>query len=56
MHFPDMGTLRVTCNVADQKVDYDAKRFIDHPYVKINFPAATKSSPKIEYRVFCNCW
>ncbi len=49
MHFPDMGTMRVTCNVADQKVDYDAKRFIEHPYVKINFPAATKSNPTIEY-------
>ncbi|MBV9961971.1 MAG: hypothetical protein JO072_06950 [Parafilimonas sp.] len=49
LHFPDMGTMRVTCRVTDQKVDYDAKRFIDHPYVRINLPAATKSNPTIEY-------
>ncbi|MEP6467457.1 MAG: hypothetical protein ABJB05_14205, partial [Parafilimonas sp.] len=49
LHFPDMGTMRVTCNIAHQKVDYNAKRFIDDPYVKINFPAATKSNPTIEY-------
>jgi hypothetical protein len=49
LHCPDMGTLRVTSNIAEQKVDYDAKRFIDHPYVKIDFPAATASNKKIEY-------
>lgn len=49
LHFPNMGTLRVTCNVEEQKLDYDAKRFIDHPYVKINFPAATASNKKIVY-------
>lgn len=49
LHFPDMGTLRVTCNVPDQTVHYDSKRFIEHPFVRIQFPAATKSSPKIDY-------
>lgn len=49
LHCPDMGTLRVTCNTPRQTVDYDAKRFIDHPYVKINFPAATATYKKIEY-------
>lgn len=49
LHCPDMGTLRITCNIAHQTVDYDAKRFIEHPYVKINFPAATESNKKIEY-------
>lgn len=49
LHCPDMGTLRITCNIADQTVYYEAKRFIAHPYVKINFPPSTKSNPKIEY-------
>ena len=49
LHCPDMGTLRVTCSIPGQTVDYDAKRFIDHPYVKINFPAATETNKKIEY-------
>jgi hypothetical protein len=41
MHLPDMGTFRVTCNVPYQKVLVDAKRFIDEPFVRIRFPAAT---------------
>lgn len=49
LHCPDMGTLRVTCNNRDQTVIYDAKRFIEHPYVKINLPAATPLNKKIEY-------
>ncbi len=49
LHCPDMGTLRVTCNIPGQTVDYDAKRYIDHPYVKIDFPAATATNKKVEY-------
>jgi GDSL-like Lipase/Acylhydrolase family len=40
IHFPDMGTLRVTCTVPDQVVWYETKRFIDQPYVRIFFPAS----------------
>lgn len=49
LHLPDMGTLRVTCNIPNQAVDYSSKRFIDNPYVNIHFPAAVASMPKIEY-------
>ncbi len=49
LHFPDMGTLRITCNIPDQKVRYSSQRFIEHPFVKIEFPEAIKSSTKIEY-------
>jgi hypothetical protein len=49
LHFPDMGTLRVTSSILNQTVYYDAKRFIEHPYVKIEFPSATDGSPLIEY-------
>ncbi len=50
LHFPDMGTMRVNCNILDQKIDYDAKRFIEHPYVRVNLTAATESNKKIEYQ------
>ncbi|MEP6584807.1 MAG: hypothetical protein ABJA90_11090, partial [Ginsengibacter sp.] len=49
LHFPDMGTLRVTCNIPGQTVQYSSQRFIEHPFVKIEFPSATKLSSKIEY-------
>ena len=49
LHCPDMGTLRVHCNIKDMEIDYDAQRFIEHPYIKINLPAATKSDPVVEY-------
>ncbi len=49
LHFPDMGTLRITCDIPGQKLNCTAKRFIDHPYVRILFPAAIKTSPKVIY-------
>lgn len=49
LHFPDMGTLRVTCNVPGRKAEYHTQRFIDHPYVKVLFPAATVDTPKVTY-------
>ncbi|HVY75721.1 MAG TPA: hypothetical protein VG890_12865 [Puia sp.] len=50
LHFPDMGTLRVSCNVPGTVLGYDAKRFIDHPYVRISFPGATEQVRKRTYR------
>ena len=49
MHFPDMGTLRITCNVPGISVAYKAKRSIEHPFVRIEFPAATAASPERIY-------
>ncbi len=49
LHFPDMGTLRISCNVQDVTVQYSSQRFIEHPFVKIKFPSANKTSQKIEY-------
>ncbi len=49
LHFPDMGTLRVTCNVPGMKVEYSSQRFIEHPFVRIQFPCANKISQKIAY-------
>lgn len=49
LHFPDMGTLRVTCNIPGMTVQYSSQRFIEHPFVKIQFRAATSLFQKIEY-------
>jgi hypothetical protein len=49
LHMPDMGTLRVTCNVAGIAVRVSAMRFIEHPYVRLEFPAADEKNQKITY-------
>ena len=46
LHLPDMGTLRITCNVAGAKLNYDAAR-----YVRLEFSAATAAQPHVEYRL-----
>lgn len=50
LHFPDMGTLRISCNVADLGVQCSAQRFIEHSFVKVHFPAATAEHPRITYQ------
>lgn len=50
LHFPDMGTLRVSCSVPGITMSYSSQRFIEHPFVKIKFPSADKNSQKIEYQ------
>jgi Bacterial alpha-L-rhamnosidase 6 hairpin glycosidase domain len=49
LHLPDMGTLRVTCNVEGIKVNYTSMRFIEHPYVRLEFPAADEKNKKNVY-------
>ncbi|HEY2722868.1 MAG TPA: hypothetical protein VGI82_14140 [Chitinophagaceae bacterium] len=49
LHCPDMGSFRVTSDNATQKLVYSSKRFIEHPFVKIELPAASETSPSIEY-------
>ncbi len=49
IHFPDMGTLRVNCNIPGMTVQYSSQRFIEHPFVKIQFAAATSLLQNIEY-------
>jgi arylsulfatase A-like enzyme len=52
LHLPDMGTLRITCNVPGAMLEYDARRFVKPtPFVSIGFPAATVRQPRIEYRM-----
>jgi hypothetical protein len=49
LHLPDMGSVRITCNVPGVKLDYDARRHVATPFVHIAFPAATARQPHIEY-------
>jgi len=49
LHLPDMGTLRITCNVPGAALDYDARRFVTPACVRIGFPPATAVAPHVEY-------
>jgi hypothetical protein len=51
LHLPDMGTLRITCNVPGATLDYDARRFVRPSFVHIAFPPATAGSKVVEYRL-----
>jgi hypothetical protein len=51
LHVPDHGTFRITCDAADVRLGYDARRFVPEPYVDVTFPAATKERPQLEYRL-----
>ena len=49
LHLPDLGTARIRCNVEPISLGYDALRFVETPFVRITFPAATAQNPIIEY-------
>ena len=51
LHLPGMGTLRITCDAAGASLDYDARRRVKPPYVRIAFPPAAAGSKGIEYRL-----
>lgn len=51
LHVPDHGTFRVSSDVKDAALGYDARRFVPEPYVEVTFPAATKDRPSIEYKL-----
>ncbi len=50
LHLPDMGSVRITSDAPDGKLDYDARRSVARPFVRISFPPATRSTPRVEYR------
>ncbi len=51
LHLPDLGSARITCNVPGWKLDYDARRFVPQPLVRIEFPCATAEHPQVEYNL-----
>ena len=50
IHMPDMGTFRITCNVPDEELLIDARRF-EHNFVSISFPAASNEHAQIIYQL-----
>jgi hypothetical protein len=51
LHLPDMGSVRITCNGRGAKLDYDARRWVKPPFVRVAFPAATQEQRRLEYRL-----
>lgn len=52
LHLPDMGSLRITCNIPGVKLDYDSRRWVEPgPFVDIAFPAANAANPRVEYHL-----
>ena len=48
MHLPDLGTLRVTSS-APVTLGYEAVRLTKRDYVRITFPGASETVPKLSY-------
>jgi hypothetical protein len=48
LHLPDMGTLRIA---GGGKLDYDARRRVRPPFVRVAFPSATAKQRRVEYRL-----
>jgi hypothetical protein len=49
LHLPDLGTFRITADAKSVRMGYDARRFVDEPFVEITFPAATRDRPGVTY-------
>jgi hypothetical protein len=50
LHFPDHGTFRITSTARLFALGYDAARGRNN-FVRVTFPAAISSQPKVEYRL-----
>jgi len=51
LHLPGMGTMRITCSEPGATLDYDARRRVKPPFVRVAFPPAAAGSKPIEYRL-----
>jgi len=49
LHLPDMGSVRITANTAGAVLEYNARRYVKTPFVRIAFPAAAADRRRIEY-------
>ena len=50
LHMPDRGSVRISADAAgDSALDYDARRYVKTPFVRIAFPAATAARPSLTY-------
>lgn len=51
LHLPDRGSLRITSKAGGAALDYDARRYVKTPYVRIAFPPATAARPRVVYEL-----
>jgi hypothetical protein len=49
LHLPDRGSVRITADRPGQTVEYDARRYVERPFVRIAFPGATAGRPRVAY-------
>jgi hypothetical protein len=50
LHLPDMGSARISAGTPGLMLDYDARRSVKAPFVRIAFPPATARQRHVEYR------
>ena len=48
LHMPDRGSVRISSDTPTA-LDYDARRYVKTPFVRIAFPAATAALPSLTY-------
>jgi hypothetical protein len=51
LHLPDMGSLKIRAGQPGSALDYDARRYVKTPFVRVAFPAATTAVPRLEYEL-----
>ena len=49
LHFPDLGSIRISANVPGTKLDYDARRLRPENFVQVEFPPASSQQVQVEY-------
>jgi len=49
LHMPDRGSVRVSADAPGAALDYDARRYVKTPFVRVEFPAATAARPRVTY-------
>ena len=50
LHMPDRGSVRISADAAgNSALDYDARRYVKTPFVRVAFPAATAARPSLTY-------
>jgi len=49
LHMPDRGCVRITADPPSLALEYDARRYVPKPFVRIAFPGATAEHPHAVY-------
>ena len=51
LHMPDRGSVRISSDASGGALDYDARRYVKTPFVRVDFPSATAARPHVTYRL-----